>query len=167
MKRFRINSLCLATATAALMLAGAGVAPAADLALTGQVSSLEEGAMEGVLVSAQKDGSTIRTTVVTDAQGRYAFPAARLEPGSKIAIRAVGYELDGTGAAAIAANKTSSADLKLKKTGNLPAQLTNADWMASLPDAPQRRIIASCTTCHTLQRIVESSYQADDSDIPF
>jgi streptogramin lyase len=146
-----------------LMLAGAGAAPAADIALTGQVSSPEEGAMEGVLVSAQKEGSTIRTTVVTDAQGRYAFPAARLEPGSyKISIRAVGYDLDGSGAAAVAASQTSSADLKLKKTGNLPAQLTNADWMASLPDAPQRRIIASCTTCHTLQRIVESSYKADD-----
>src|SRR5450631_3593560 len=107
MKRFRINSLCLATATAALMLAGAGVAPAADLALTGQVSSLEEGAMEGGLVSAQKDGSTIRTTVVTDAQGRYAFPAARLEPGSyKIIIRAVGYDLDGPGAATVPASGT-------------------------------------------------------------
>ena len=34
--------------------------------------------------------------------------------------------------------------------------------MASLPDAPQRRVIASCTTCHTLQRIVELSYKADD-----
>jgi hypothetical protein len=92
-----------------------------------------------VLVSAQKDGSTIRITVVTDAQGRYAFPAARLEPGAyKISIRAVGYELDGTGTAAVAANTVASADLRLEKTANLAAQLTNADWMASLPDAPQR-----------------------------
>ncbi len=160
----RFQRFCLAaTSAAALMLAGTGVAPAADSALTGQVTSLEEGAMEGVLVSAQKDGSTIRITVVTDAQGRYAFPAARLEPSNyKISIRAVGYELDGPGAAAVEANKISSADLKLKKTGNLAVQLTNSDWMASLPDAPQRRIIASCTTCHTLQRIVESTYTADD-----
>jgi virginiamycin B lyase len=163
MKGFRTSSLCLATTTVAFMLAGVGAAPAADIALTGQVSSLEEGAMEGVLVSAQKDGSTIRTTVVTDAQGRYTFPAARLEPGSyQISIRAVGYDLDGPGAAAVAASQSVSRDLKLKKTGNLAAQLTNADWMASLPDAPQRRIIASCTTCHTLQRIVESRYSADD-----
>ena len=77
MRRIRWNSLCLATAT--LLLAGIGTAPAADSALTGQVSSVEEGAMEGVLVSAQKNGSTIRTTVVTDAQGRYAFPAGRLD----------------------------------------------------------------------------------------
>jgi streptogramin lyase len=164
MKRFATKRFCLAASTAAgLWLAGGALAPAADWALTGQVSSAEEGAMEGVLVSAQRDGATIRTTVVTDAQGRYAFPAARLEPGTyKISIRAVGYELDGTGTAAVAANTVSSADLRLKKTANLAAQLTNADWMASLPDAPQRRIIASCTTCHTLQRIVESTYKADD-----
>src|SRR6266851_6325822 len=40
-------------------------------ALSGRVSSAEEGAMEGVLVSAKKAGSTITITVVSDAQGRY------------------------------------------------------------------------------------------------
>ena len=66
--------------------------------------------MEGVLVSAQKDGSTIRITVVTDAQGRYAFPAAKLEPGSyQIAIRAVGYELDGGATAAVEASSSAVA----------------------------------------------------------
>ena len=51
----------------------------AAAALTGRVTSVEEGAMEGVLVSARKAGSTITTTVVTDAQGRYRFPRTRLE----------------------------------------------------------------------------------------
>ena len=159
MQRIRMNRFGLAATTAAaLVLAGIGGAAAADSALTGQVSSVEEGAMEGVLVSAQKDGSTIRTTVVTDAQGRYAFPAGRLAPGTyKISIRAVGYDLDGPATAAVKPDQAASADIKLRKTANLAAQLTNSDWMASLPDAPQRRIIASCTTCHTLQRIVESS----------
>jgi virginiamycin B lyase len=152
-----------AIGAAALGLAGVGPAPAADSALAGQVSSLEESAMEGVLVSAQREGSTIRTTVVTDAQGRYAFPPGRLATGNyKISIRAVGYELDGGGTAAVDGDKVTSHDLKLKKTGNLAAQLTNSDWMASLPDAPQRRIIATCTSCHTMQRIVESTYTADD-----
>jgi hypothetical protein len=40
----------------------------AAAALTGQVTSVEEGAMEGVLVSAKKAGSTITTTV--DNAGR-------------------------------------------------------------------------------------------------
>ena len=47
----------------------------AQTALSGLVSSSEEGAMEGVLVSAKKEGSTITTTVVTDEQGRYGFPS--------------------------------------------------------------------------------------------
>jgi len=65
-------------------------------ALTGQVTSAEEGPMEGVLVTAKKTNSTIAITVVSDAQGRYRFPAAKLDAGHyAISIRAVGYELDG------------------------------------------------------------------------
>ena len=77
---------------AATLMAGEARAQAA---LTGVVSSNEEDAMEGVLVSAKREGSTITTTVVTDAQGRYSFPAARMQPGKyTISIRAVGYKLD-------------------------------------------------------------------------
>ena len=51
--------------------------------------------MEGVLVSAKKAGSTVTITVVSDAQGNYSFPAAKLEPGQySLRIRAVGYDLD-------------------------------------------------------------------------
>jgi streptogramin lyase len=144
-------------------VAGFGSAWAADAALTGQVSSAEEGAMEGVLVSAKKDGSTVRVTVVTDAQGRYSFPAAKLEPGHyTLRIRAVGYDLDGATAADIAANGPATADLKLKKTKNLSAQLNNAEWMASVPAAPERRLLAGCTNCHTVQRILESTKTSDE-----
>ena len=38
----------------------------AGSALSGQVASAEEGKMEGVLVSAKRDGTTITTTVITD-----------------------------------------------------------------------------------------------------
>src|SRR5215469_14414035 len=110
MKRSHSRRIYLTATTAMLMLAGIGSAPAADNALTGQVSSVEEGVMEGVLVSAQQQGSTIRTTVVSDAQGRFAFPADRLAPGTyKITIRAVGYELDGAGSTAIEPGKTATA----------------------------------------------------------
>jgi streptogramin lyase len=163
MKHVLLATTAVLTTAVALAITSLGVALAADIALSGQVSSAEEGVMEGVLVSAKKDGSNIRITVVTDAQGRYSFPAAKLEPGHyQISIRAVGYDLDGAGDAAVEASKSASADLKLRKTRNLAAQLNNADWMATLPDAPQRRVIASCTTCHTLQRIVELTYTADD-----
>src|SRR5262245_55280555 len=60
-------------------------------ALTGQVSSAKEGAMEGVIVTAKKDGSTIGYSVATDKSGRYSFPAAKLEPGHyALKIRATG-----------------------------------------------------------------------------
>src|SRR5207237_6466383 len=63
-------------------------------ALAGQVTSQEEGAMEGVLVSAKRAGSTITITVVSNAEGQYNFPRDRLAPGKySVAIRAVGYEL--------------------------------------------------------------------------
>ena len=62
-------------------------------ALTGTVSSEAEGKMEGVVVTANKPGSIVEVSVTTDAQGRYAFPDNRLEPGQyTISIRAVGYE---------------------------------------------------------------------------
>ena len=72
--------------------------------------------MEGVLVSARKAGSTITVTVVSDAQGRYSFPANRLEPGQyALKIRATGYMLEGPRSVDIGAQKNAAADLKLRK----------------------------------------------------
>src|SRR5437762_13203353 len=89
--------------------------PAAS-ALVGQVTSTEEGPMEGVVVSAKKDGSTISVSVVTNAQGRFAFPAARLGPGHyTLKARAAGYELDGAKAAEVAAGHEAKVEIQLKK----------------------------------------------------
>ena len=63
-------------------------------ALTGKIAA-EQGTLEGVLVSAKKDGATVTITVVSDKDGRYSFPAAKLEPGQySLRIRAVGDDLD-------------------------------------------------------------------------
>ena len=90
MRSALLASVCLAfvlTANAAPSLAEGAVA------LAGQVTSQEEGPMEGVLVTAKKAGSTVAITVVTNKEGRYTFPASRLEPGQyAIKIRAVGYD---------------------------------------------------------------------------
>ena len=94
----------LASIGVALLQAGSAAAQAQSAALTGQVSSADEPAMEGVLVSAKKVGSAVTVTVVTNEQGRYAFPADRLELGSyAISIRAIGYKLDGPKTAEVAA----------------------------------------------------------------
>ena len=136
----------------------------AAAALAGQVASTEEGPMEGVIVSAKKDGSTITVSVITNAQGRYSFPAARLEPGRySLQIRAVGYDLEGPKSADIAAGAPTSADLKLRKTRNLSKQLTNAEWMMSVPGTDDDKLqLINCVSCHTLERVVKSSHDADE-----
>ena len=132
-------------------------------ALSGQVTSAEEGAMEGVVVSAKRAGATITVSVVTDGQGRFAFPSDRLEAGHyTLQARAVGYELDGAKAADVAAGSEAKADLKLRKGGDLATQLTNAEWLISMPGTePQKKFLLNCVGCHTLERIVKSKYDAD------
>src|SRR3979411_1680772 len=101
--RFERHSL-VATAVLTLAFAAYSAGAAAQAALAGKVSSAEEGAMEGVLVRAQKAGAPIPARVVRNKKGRYSFPAAKLDPGRyAIRIRAVGYDLEGPGAAEVAA----------------------------------------------------------------
>src|SRR3984893_5408059 len=108
--------------------------PPSSVALTGQVSSEKEGPMEGVLVGAQRSGSMVTVTVVSDRQGRYSFSRDRLEPGRySLRIRAVGYEMDDPGAAEIAPQETATVDLKLQPAQDLTSQLTNAEWLMRLP----------------------------------
>ncbi|HTP95296.1 MAG TPA: carboxypeptidase regulatory-like domain-containing protein [Burkholderiales bacterium] len=157
--------LCRATFLAGLIafLLHAGAVPAqAPAALTGVVTSAEEGPMEGVLVSAKKADSTVTVTVVTDAQGRYRFPATRLDPGKyALRIRAAGYDLDGRTGADVAAQKTATVDLKLRRTQDLPAQLSNAEWILSAPGTEQqKRSLLGCVGCHTLERVMRSKYDA-------
>jgi virginiamycin B lyase len=151
----------------ALALAEPGLLPAqaqTPAALTGQVSSGEEGPMEGVLISAKKAGSTITITVVSDAQGNYGFPAAKLEPGQySLRIRAVGYDLERPASVAVAAQQPAKYDLKLRKTEDLAAQLSNAEWLASFPGTDQQKnAMLGCVGCHTLERVARSTHKPDD-----
>src|SRR4051812_45825781 len=125
-----------AAAFAACLLTSAGpaLAQSAPPALGGKIVSDREGPMEGVLVSAKRPGSTITVTVVSDANGAYAFPADRLAPGSyQLKVRATGYALDGPGTVDLAAGKTATADLKLKPAPVEFEQLTNAELLVSAP----------------------------------
>jgi virginiamycin B lyase len=132
-------------------------------ALSGQVSSAEEGAMEGVVVSAKRAGSTITISVVTDAQGRYAFPADKLAPGDyALKARATGYDVDGPAIATLADGKPATSDIKLRKTKNLSTQMTNAEWLTSMPGTDeQKKFLLNCNSCHTYERIVKSTYDAE------
>ena len=148
-----------------LQYTGSAQAQTAGAALSGRVSSQEEGPMEGVLVSAKRAGAVITTTVVTDPQGRYQFPSARLEPGQyMLRIRAVGYALENPAAVEIAPQKAASVDLKLRKasTDEVASQLTNSEWLMSMPGTEaQKASIRGCNHCHTYERIIRTNYDAD------
>jgi streptogramin lyase len=162
----RMNKILIA-AGLAFALAGAGLLPASaqtPAALTGQVTSAEEGAMEGVLVSAKKAGSNVTITVVSDAQGNYSFPAAKLEPAQySLRIRAVGYDLDRPANVSVAAQQPAKQDLKLRKTEDLAAELSNGEWLASFPgNDQQKNAMLGCVGCHTLERVARSTHKPDD-----
>jgi virginiamycin B lyase len=148
---------------AAWLAAPGQLAAQAGPALTGKVTAGQE-AQEGVLVSAKRSGSTITVTVVSGKDGSYSFPAGRLDPGQySLRIRAAGFELDGPDQIVVAAEKTATADLALRRTKDIAAQLTNAEWLASMPgtDAEKGQLL-NCVGCHTLARPLNSKYSADD-----
>src|SRR5215510_12357188 len=97
----------MASAAVTLLQATPGAFAQGGPAITGVVSSLAEGAMEGVVVTARKAGGKLSVSVVTDAQGRYSFPSGRLEPGQyALTIRAIGYDLGSKASADVAAERT-------------------------------------------------------------
>jgi virginiamycin B lyase len=134
-----------------------------SIALTGRVSSSEEGPMEGVLIGAKRMGSTMTITVVSDDQGRYRFPSSKLTPGRYVLrIRAAAYDLDSPGVVEISMSKTATADLKLRKAADPAAQLSNAEWFASLSGTEQQKAsVRNCTHCHTLERVMRSRADAE------
>src|SRR6266576_6322955 len=157
-----------------LLLAATAIVPLALLAptpllaqsgaaLSGQVTSAEEGAMEGVLVSAKKEGSTMTITVVSDDKGNFSFPANKLDAGKyNISIRAIGYDLQGPRTAEVTAGQPAKADVKLAKTKNLARQMSNGEWIMSIPGNEQQKLsLLNCVSCHTLERIVKSSYDVE------
>jgi len=167
---FKMTSQILGTGASVLataVLAALLVAPASaqtPSALAGKVTSQEEGAMEGVLVSAKRAGSTMTITVVSNAQGEYVFPRERLEPGKySVAIRAVGYELPGAAQVEVTAQQASALDLNLVKAKNLAHQLSNGEWLQSFPGTQARKEqLFRCVTCHTLERVASARYNATE-----
>jgi len=159
----------LASTVAGVTLLGFASLMGAELpsssALTGKVTSQAEGAMEGVIIGAKKAGSTITTWVVSNAQGQYTFPRDRMEPGKHtLSIRAVGYELPKT--SVDVTDQSAHLDLQLDKVtsqSKLVMQMSNGELLASVPGTPeQKRMLAGCLNCHTLQRVLFSHFDADE-----
>src|SRR6202042_2218791 len=100
---------------------------------------------------------------ISDAHGDYRFPAARLAPGKyALTTRAAGYVLEAPASADTAAGKPARVDLALGKTGDLEDQMSNGDWLISVPGTlEQKNNLLQCVDCHTLQRVVDSYHTAD------
>ena len=133
-------------------------------ALSGKVTSQEEGVMEGVVVSAKRQGSTIMVSVASNAQGQFSFPGDRLEPGVyDITMRAIGYVLPKT-TVTVAAAGPAQIDLNLKKASPdiLALQMSNSEWMQSAPGTPAQKVaMLRCLDCHGLQRPMFSKKNAE------
>ena len=167
-KTLLTTTLCGIAILAGLLYGSAlyGQGPAA---LSGVVRSQEEGLMEGVIVSARKEGSHITVSVISDSQGRYSFPGGRLPAGAYgIKIRAVGYDLVDPDVVTLEANRTTQLDLTLTKTSNLAAQLTNAEWFLSHPpikevlvDGMRGVYSGNCVACHPISVIMNSRFAGE------
>jgi streptogramin lyase len=164
----------LAATLVALVLLGRAVVgsvlaePSSTSALTGNVTSQAEGAMEGVLVGAKKTGSTITTWVVSNAAGQYSFPRDRMEPGHyAVGIRASGYELPATSVEVTA--QPTELNLRLTKvtsTAKLAMQVSNGELLMSVPGTPAQKLaLGACVNCHTLQRVLFSRFDADEMTV--
>jgi virginiamycin B lyase len=152
----------LAAGAMFLQRASHAQAGAAAVVVSGVVNSEAEGAMEGVLVSAKRVGSTISTTVVTDKQGRYSFPAGSLNPGEyKLSIRATGYDAANPNTTVTVGQKPTTVNLKLNKARDLASQLSSAEWFISIPGTPEQKdLLYRCIQCHTATPILQSTYDA-------
>jgi virginiamycin B lyase len=148
-----VRSKMLAS-VAGLVALGLAAPACADQLLTGSIASATGQKLEGVQVSAKKDGSTITTSVYTDQNGDYFFPP--LADGKyRVWAQALGFQ---TATGAVDLTATRHQDLKLAAITDAEAryrQLPPEMMVAALPDAtPEdaniKKIFTNeCTGCHT------------------
>ena len=125
--------------------------------------------LEGIMVQLVAPGTAIRTTVYTNADGRYEFPT--LDSG-RYALRIArpldfkpyvkeGVQIDGaTRLDDIVLERVTDKEV-LPPTREILAQLTGADWMLNLPGTGEEKRTFSLTCgfgCHSYQQIFRTRY---------
>ncbi len=136
------------------MLGFAPTAASADQLLTGAISSASGQKLEGVLVSARQDGSPVTTTVYTDQNGEYFFPAL---PDGKYRVwaQALGFQTANNNVDLSATRHQDFAFATITDSEERIRQLPPEMLAAALPedteaDANIKRIFHNqCTGCHT------------------
>ena len=155
-----------AVATGALIVGWMGLRVTADgaTALEGTVRTAGAGKLEGVVVTARREGANFSVSVVSDAKGKYAFPRTHLASGKyDLKIRAVGYEIPAAASANVVAGKTAKQDLSLDKAKNLGDQLSSMEWAMSMPGTEEQKdklvyTALSCAYCHSYKRMLKSKH---------
>ncbi len=134
------------------------------VAIQGRVTASTEGAIEGAVISAKKDGSVITISVVSHVNGDFAFPKEKIPAGNyTITIRATGFELERPIKVQVSDKSTAIQNISLKTVKDIATQMTNAEWMASMPGSErEKKTLLTCVTCHTLERVVNSKYSSEE-----
>ena len=136
--------------------------------LTGRVTSPSGAAIEGVAVSAQAPGSPITTSVYSQADGRYFFPA--MKAGNyKVWAQAVG--LDRGESNASLSSGTARVDFKLADIPDYIRQLSGYQGLAALPeDTREHRrgkvlLQKMCTYCHETASVLRGRFDQQGWEI--
>src|ERR1700720_357078 len=150
----QVRGKLLASVASLVVVGFAATTASADQLLAGSMASAAGQKMEGVLVSAKKEGSTITTSVYTDLNGDYFFPAMA-DGRYRVWAQALGFE---TSKDQVELTATKHQDFKLAAITDLDQkikQMPSEMLAAALPeeteaDAQMKRIFHNqCTGCHT------------------
>src|SRR5438093_10866426 len=146
-----VRSVLLASAAGFIMVTGA---QAADQLLAGAITSAAGQKLEGVTVSAKREGTTITTSVYTDESGNYYFPPMA-EGKYQVWAQALSFET-AKGAVDLTATRKHSISLKpMADREAMIRQLPSELLVAALPeetedDARIKKIFTNnCTACHS------------------
>ena len=132
----------------------------ADQLLSGAISAKAGGALEGVTVSAKRDGSPITTSVYTDATGNYYFPPL---PDGQYSVwaNALGFEFAKSSVTLDAKRRQNFALAPMMDAEARYRQLPGELMVAGLPeatpeDAFMKKIFTNnCTACHTPSYVLQ------------
>ena len=149
--------------------ASAAVRPSLSGGARGTVRTAKGEPLEGIMVQLVATKNAIRTTVYTNADGRYEFPV--LEPGDYTLRIARPLEfLPYVRQSVRIGRATQLDDIVLQRvtdkevlppTPEIAAQLTGAEWMLNLPGTGEEKRTFTLTCgfgCHSYQQIFRTRY---------
>jgi streptogramin lyase len=137
----------------------------------GLVRSAKGDLLEGIMVQLIAPKNAIRTTVYSNADGRYEFP--KLRPGTYTLRIAQPREfhpyvkekvaIDGaTALDDITLARVTGGEV-LPPTPEIAAQMTGSEWLASLSGTGDEKklLTTNCNWCHSYQQIFRNRYDED------